>query len=226
MIAESMDDRILVVATKNRHKAGELAALTVHLGRTLSLAEWEERHGRALAEPVEDGDSFEANALIKARFYARATGRPALADDSGLSVAALGGAPGIWSARYGGPGLDDAGRCRLLLNNMDGRFDRRAFFTSVLALARPDGAALSWLGRVDGLITREPRGGQGFGYDPVFFFPPRNATLAQLSAEVKNAVSHRSRAARAFLDDGRRVEKFLDSRESKIADSLLNKSIS
>jgi XTP/dITP diphosphohydrolase len=171
-----MDGKVMVIATKNRHKAGELAALATGLAGAAGLADWEREHGVTLAEPPEDGETFIENALEKARHYARATGLPALADDSGLSVAALGGAPGVRSARYGGPGLDDAGRCRLLLQSLDGYRDRRAFFTSVLALARPDGAALCWTGRVDGLITREPRGAGGFGYDPIFYYPPAGQT--------------------------------------------------
>ncbi len=204
-----MNGKVILIATKNKHKAGELAALVADLAGAAPLADWERERGIVLAEPPENGETFADNALEKARHYARATGLPALADDSGLSVAALDGAPGVRSARYGGPDLDDPGRCRLLLEALDGRHDRRAFFTSVLALARPDGTALSWAGRVDGLITREPRGAGGFGYDPVFFHPPSGLTLAQLSPEAKNAVSHRARAARAFLDDGFRVARFL-----------------
>ncbi len=174
----------------------------------LSLADWEAGH-RVLPEPPEGADSFEANALAKAEYYARATNLPALADDSGLSVIALDGAPGVLSARYGGPGLDDGGRCRLLLEALAGVHDRRAFFTSVLALARPDGAALLWRGELHGLITREPRGSHGFGYDPIFFHPESGCALAQLTAEAKNRVSHRARAARAFQADAFRIEKFL-----------------
>lgn len=202
----------MILATKNRPKAAELAALLSAVADPdldlISLADWEERH-QALPEAEEGADSFAANALLKARHYARLTGRPALADDSGLSVAALRGRPGVLSARYGGPGLDDAGRCDFLLENMAGRFDRRAYFTSVLALARPDGRALCWPGEMPGLIAREKRGAQGFGYDPIFYYPPLRKTLAQIPAAEKNKISHRARAARAFLNDARRIRQFL-----------------
>ncbi|MDL2259666.1 RdgB/HAM1 family non-canonical purine NTP pyrophosphatase [Deltaproteobacteria bacterium OttesenSCG-928-K17] len=201
----------VLLATKNRHKAEELTALlgAVSNGiKALNLAEWEAAN-RSLPEPDEGADSFSGNAVLKARFYAGATGLVALADDSGLSVEALGGAPGVLSARYGGPGLDDQGRLELLLRNMEGLHDRRAFFTSVLALARPDGRALYWAGRADGLISREPRGANGFGYDPIFYYPPGRRTMAEMSAEEKNLISHRARAAALFLDDASRVRRFL-----------------
>lgn len=203
----------ILVATKNRAKAEELAALIGRAGlggqiRARSLADWELDH-RPLPEPREGADGFVENALIKARAYALASGRPSLADDSGLSVAALGGAPGVLSARYGGPGLDDAGRNRLLLAQLAEVHDRRAFFTSVLALARPDGRALFWAGRLPGLISREARGEQGFGYDPVFYRPESRRTLAQLTASEKNALSHRALAARAFWSDSFRIRRFL-----------------
>ncbi|MDR0882259.1 MAG: RdgB/HAM1 family non-canonical purine NTP pyrophosphatase [Candidatus Adiutrix sp.] len=201
----------LLIATKNRPKAEELAALAGAAGgllATLALTEWEAAHHR-LAEPEEGADSFEANARAKARFYARATGLPALADDSGLSVEALGGAPGVLSARYGGPELDDRGRSELILANLAGSEDRRAFFTSVLALARPDGRSLLWTGRLDGLIADEISGAGGFGYDPIFFHPESGCTLAQLTASQKNQISHRARSAQAFLADLSRIRDFL-----------------
>lgn len=203
----------ILIATKNRHKAEELAALIGRTGlgrpsRTLSLTDWESAH-RPLPEPREGADGFVENALIKARSYARASGLAALADDSGLSVAALDGAPGVLSARYGGPGLDDPARCRFLLANLADVHDRRAFFTSVLALARPDGEALFWTGHLNGLISREARGEHGFGYDPVFFLPALGRTLAQLTASEKNELSHRALASRVFLSDSGRIRRFL-----------------
>ena len=210
-----MDPQPVLLATKNPGKARELAALIAGLGfdpgpavPVLSLAEWESQRG-ALTEPEEGEDSFEANARLKARSYAAQSGHCVLADDSGLSVVALGGAPGVLSARYGGPGLDDGGRSALLLENMRDQTDRRAWFTSALALARPDGAALTWTGRLDGLIARRPAGQNGFGYDPVFYYPPSRRTLAQLSAEEKNRLSHRARAALAFQRDSHRIARFL-----------------
>jgi len=214
-----MAGRPVLLATKNPGKARELAALIAGLGfgpgpavPVVSLAEWEAQRG-LLTEPEEGENSFEANARLKARSYAAQSGHCVLADDSGLSVAGLGGAPGVLSARYGGPGLDDNGRNALLLENMRDQADRRAWFTSVLALARPDGAALTWVGRLDGLIARSPSGQNGFGYDPVFYYPPCRRTLAQLAAEEKNRLSHRARAAQAFQRDSRRIARFLAAAE-------------
>jgi XTP/dITP diphosphohydrolase len=148
-------------------------------------------------EPVEDGLTFETNARIKARFAARATGLPALADDSGLEVDALGGAPGLRSARYGGPGLDDAGRRALLLDALrDVPDDRRtARFRCVIAIVDPQGREWVVEGVAEGTITREPRGEGGFGYDPLFYYPPLGRPFAELDDTEKSDVSHRGRAA-------------------------------
>ena len=201
----------VLIATKNPHKAGELAALTAGLAGALALADWEARSGRALPEPEETGRTLAANALLKARAYAQATGLVALADDSGLAVPALGGAPGVYSARFGGPGLSDGERGRLILRLMRARRSRRAFFITVLALVRPDGRHLLWRGRLEGRLTRAPAGYNGFGYDPIF--RPRGSalTLAQMSPAQKNALSHRARAARAFLADETLVLAFLSA---------------
>lgn len=207
-----MSEPQILIATKNSHKAGELAALTAGLAGTLSLAAWEREKGQALAEPAENGRSFLENARIKARSYAAATGLTTVADDSGLTVPALGGAPGIHSARFGGPGLTDRQRCLLLLWKMKNRRDRRAFFTTVLVLARPDGAALYWRGRLDGFITANPRGGHGFGYDPIFRPAGLSLTLSQLAPSQKNSLSHRALAAQAFQADLEAVRNFMGLR--------------
>jgi len=206
----------ILIATKNPHKARELAALTANLAAALALAEWETRHGRSLSPPQENGRTLAANALLKARAYAAATGLVSLADDSGLAVPALGGAPGVYSARFGDRGLDDRGRCLALLRLLQGRRDRRAFFTTVLALARPDGGQLLWRGRLAGYLTRGLAGAHGFGYDPIF--RPRGSalTLAQMSPAQKNTLSHRARAARAFLADEARVRAFLQKKQIKL----------
>ncbi|MBU1740060.1 MAG: RdgB/HAM1 family non-canonical purine NTP pyrophosphatase, partial [Proteobacteria bacterium] len=153
-------------------------------------------------EVVEDGLTFTANAIKKARAFARAGGLPALADDSGLCVDALDGRPGVFSARYGGPDADDAARCRLLLAEMADVPEgwRQAAFVCVAALCRPDGECLSFEGRCEGEIAREPAGQNGFGYDPVFFVPGYNQTMAQLPLETKNRISHRGRAMAAMRD--------------------------
>ena len=185
----------LVLATLNRAKARELAAL-------LQGLPWEVVGLAALpgaALPEETGRTYRENALRKARHAAALTGARALADDSGLEVDALGGAPGVLSARYGGPGLDDAGRCALLLRALAGvpPARRTARFRCVIALADPDGRAEVVEGLVEGRITEAPRGAHGFGYDPVFFYPPRGRTFAELSLEEKARVDHRGRAVRA-----------------------------
>ncbi len=146
----------------------------------------------------ETGTTFEENARLKARAVCRETGMIALADDSGLEVAALSGAPGVYSARYGGEGLDDEGRWRLLLQNMEGKEDRRCRFVSVICAAFPDGREILTRGTCEGQLLHAPRGTGGFGYDPVFFLPDRGKSMAELGAEEKNQLSHRGAALRAF----------------------------
>jgi XTP/dITP diphosphohydrolase len=147
-------------------------------------------------EIVEDGASFLENALKKAKSAAEFTGEIALADDSGLEVAALGGAPGIYSSRYAGDGADDAQNIRRLLNDLRGvpPAEREATFRCVLVLYRPDGHYEAFDGRWVGRITEAPAGRGGFGYDPVFFLPDRGVTVAQLPSDVKNRISHRAKA--------------------------------
>lgn len=152
--------------------------------------------------PVEDGETFLENAAIKARYYSKLFGEIALADDSGLVVDALDGAPGVRSARYGGKGLDDEGRTRLLLKNMSevAQKDRSARFECAVVVCAPGmrGESLHALGTVEGTITHEPRGMNGFGYDPVFMPLGQSHTTAEMSAEGKDALSHRGRAIRAI----------------------------
>ena len=149
-------------------------------------------------EPAEDGATFEENARIKAASAAGFTGLPAIADDSGLCVDALNGAPGVYSARYGGEGLDDTGRYWLLLENMKGQMPRTAKFVSVITCCFPNGDVLTARGECPGTIAFAPQGEGGFGYDPVFFVPPLKKTFAQLTAEEKNAISHRGKALEVF----------------------------
>jgi XTP/dITP diphosphohydrolase len=149
-----------------------------------------------LPEIVEDGTSFLENALKKARTTAKLTGEIVLADDSGLEVAALSGAPGIYSSRYAGAGADDGQNNRKLLNDLRGvpTIKRGAAFRCVLVLCRPDGSYESFEGRWAGKITEEPAGEGGFGYDPVFFLPDQGVTVAELSPAVKNRIGHRAQA--------------------------------
>jgi XTP/dITP diphosphohydrolase len=150
-------------------------------------------------EVLEDGATFLANSQKKAREFAAAAKVPALADDSGLVVDALGGEPGVTSARYGGPGLDDAGRCRLVLEKMEGATNRSASFVCVLSLARPGEPVRDvFVGRCQGRIGREPRGSGGFGFDPIFVFPD-GRTMAELADDEKDSRSHRGAAVREML---------------------------
>ena len=149
-------------------------------------------------EVEETGATFAENAMLKAKAVCAASGLPAIADDSGLCVDALGGAPGVYSARYGGEGLDDAGRYRLLLSNLRGQPTRAAHFACAIACAFPNGDTLTAEGRCDGAIAYAPMGEGGFGYDPVFLVPEKAKTFGQVTAEEKSAISHRGRALQAF----------------------------
>lgn len=185
----------LVLATHNAHKVDELRRI---LGERLDGIELVGYDG---PEPVEDGATFEENALIKARVAAEHTGLPAIADDSGIAVDALGGAPGIHSARYAGT-RDDGDNLRLLLANLDGVADRRARFLCAAALVVPDaGAAFEHveLGVWPGTILQEPVGGGGFGYDPLFKPAGYSVSAAELHPDEKNAISHRGRAFAALM---------------------------
>jgi len=180
----------LVAATHNPGKARELAALLEGRFEVVTAAVL------GLAEPEETEQTFEGNALVKARAAARASGLVALADDSGLSVAALGGAPGIYSARWAGPGRD-FGRAMALVQQRLAESvsdDPAAWFTSALAVAWPDGPAVTVEGRVDGRLTFPPRGDNGFGYDPIFLPEGHERTFGEMNEAEKEALSHRARA--------------------------------
>ena len=185
--------RILVLATLNRGKARELVALLGDVPFALRML----ADSPGAVAPEESETTYRGNALLKARAAARLTGQWSLGDDSGLEVDALGGAPGLHSARYGGPGLDDAGRRALLLDALRDVPDDRltARFRCVIAIVDPAGREWVVEGVAEGTITREPRGEGGFGYDPLFYYPPLGHTFAELSDTEKSDVSHRSRAA-------------------------------
>jgi XTP/dITP diphosphohydrolase len=182
----------LLVATTNRHKVGELRELLGDTGVVLVSPD------AAQAPPVvvETGATYFANAELKAAAYARWSGLPALADDSGLEVDALGGKPGILSARYAGEVAGDAANIDKLLRNLRGvpQNRRSARFRCCIVVARPDGARLSAEGVCEGSILEQPHGAGGFGYDPVFYYPPAHCSFAELSSEQKNRVSHRAMA--------------------------------
>ncbi|MCJ7687696.1 MAG: XTP/dITP diphosphatase [Desulfobacteraceae bacterium] len=183
-------DRPLVLATKNRGKVSEFKGLFKGFDFEIkSLNDF----GR-IPPVIEDGETFEDNAVKKAQFTAKMLGLPAIADDSGLTVKALGGKPGVLSARYAGEDATDEANNIKLLSSMKGIEKREAAFICVLAIAVPQGPALIYGGTCEGLITQEMSGTQGFGYDPIFYYAPLNKTFAQMSAAEKNGVSHRGRA--------------------------------
>ena len=181
----------IVLASRNRHKIGELEALLRQYLPDVSLLSLDDVG--FVGDIVEDGDSFEANALIKAR-AAAGCGYVGLGDDSGLAVDALGGAPGIYSARYAGEHGDTEANNALLLRNMEGVADRRAAFVCTVACVFPDGREICVRGESAGQILHEYHGEGGFGYDPLFYVPEWGKTFAEMSADEKNAISHRGRA--------------------------------
>ena len=193
----------LLLGTRNAGKIAELRALL--RGLDLELLSPDDLPN-APAEPAEDAASYEGNAIAKAVAYARSTGLRAVADDSGLEVDALGGAPGIRSRRFFGDDATPEERNRMLLGLLDGVADRTARFVAVIALAEPDGRVETFDGEVRGEIAEAPRGEDGFGYDPVFVIAGDGRTMAEVPREEKNAISHRGLAAaklRAALASGR-----------------------
>ena len=190
----------VVLASHNQKKMVEMKAILSQMGvEVLSQAEV----GVDL-EPEETGTTFEENARIKAQAVMQATGLPAIADDSGLMVDALGGDPGVYSARYGGPGLDDTGRWQLLLKNMAGESNRACKFVSVICGAFPDGGEVMARGECPGILAQGPSGDGGFGYDPIFYLPQLGKTMAQLTPAEKNQISHRARALAGFQKEWER----------------------
>lgn len=188
----------LLLATRNVAKAKELAHLLAPTGiQVVSLAE-----AGITVEVEETASSFRDNAILKAVGYSRACDLPTLADDSGIEVTALGGAPGVHSARFGGDGLNDKNRNDLLMRQLGaaGSSDRSARYVCILALARRGELVMTFGGTVEGTIAEEPHGDGGFGYDPLFFYPPFGKTFGEVSAQDKDGVSHRGKAFRAFLE--------------------------
>ena len=187
----------VVLASKNPHKLVEISKITEKFGFDLVL---QSELGVDI-DVEETGTTFEENSFIKAEAVMKATGLPALADDSGIAVDALNGEPGVYSARYGfDESLDDRGRLNLLLKNMENVPDdkRQAQFVCVITMVTPDGKSIQARGEVHGMLTREPKGENGFGYDPIFYYPPLGMTTAELPSEVKNEISHRGNALRVF----------------------------
>lgn len=193
-----MSAKRILIATRNPGKVREFTAALEPEGFEVFGMDVLAGSG----EIEETGETFEANARLKAEGYSKRTDMLVLADDSGIEVDALDGAPGLQSARYGGPGLDDDGRCRLLLRELEGVPDERrgARFRCVLALARAGRTLTTFDGVIDGRINHGPEGENGFGYDPLFFHPPSGCTTAQLAPVDKQKVSHRGQAITALLN--------------------------
>lgn len=189
----------VVLASKNPHKLEEISQITRKFDMELVM----ESDLGVDVDVEETGTTFEENSFLKANAVMKATGLPALADDSGIAVDALNGEPGIYSARYGfDDTLDDWGRLQLLLKNTENVPDgqRQAQFVCVITMVTPEGRVIQARGEVHGELLREPKGVNGFGYDPIFYYPPLGKTTAELSPEEKNRVSHRANALRVFYE--------------------------
>jgi len=197
---------ILVIATHNHGKITEINSILKDFPIQIkNLKEF------GPIPPVEeDGETFDENAYKKASFTARVLGFPALADDSGLMIEALEGAPGVHSARYAGEGATDEQKCERILDQMQGKKNRRAVFQCVISIAMPTGPALTYEGQCKGLITEKPHGSNGFGYDPIFYFPSLKKTFAELPGEEKNRVSHRGNALKELKDEFKKVLIWID----------------
>ena len=187
----------VILASKNKHKLEEISKITEKFGFELIL---QSQLGVDI-DVEETGTTFEENSLIKAEAVMKATGMAAMADDSGICVDALNGEPGVYSARYGfDETLDDWGRLQLLLKNMEAVPDgkRQAKFVCVITMVTPEGETIQARGEIHGELLREPHGQNGFGYDPIFYYPPFGMTTAEMSSEDKNQVSHRANALKIF----------------------------
>ena len=189
----------VVLASKNKHKLVEISQITEKFGFELVL---QSELGVDI-DVEETGTTFEENSFLKAEAVMKATGLPALADDSGIAVDALNGEPGIYSARYGfDDSLDDWGRLLLLLKNTEHVPDgqRQAQFVCVITMVTPEGQTIQARGEIHGELTRKARGENGFGYDPIFYYPPMGITTAEMSSADKNKVSHRANALKVFYE--------------------------
>ncbi len=201
-----MAGHFLVIATKNKGKSAEIKEFL----RGFPIEIKDLNDFEPIPDVVEDGATFSENAYKKAAFTATALGLPALADDSGLEVDALGGVPGIHSARYSGPDANDARNNAKLLAELARNPNRKARFCCFISLALPSGLALTYQGHCEGLILDSPRGSMGFGYDPLFYFPPEGKTFAEMSLQEKSRVSHRGQALSELRKDFGNVLSWLD----------------
>lgn len=199
---------MIVLATRNAHKVREFREML--RGYSIELRSLDDFG--PIPEAVEDGETFDDNAYKKALHTAKILGLPAIADDSGLAVAALGGRPGVYSARYAGTDATDDDNCQKLLQEMAGETNRKASFHCVISIAVPSGPALTYEGSCDGVLLTEKRGSSGFGYDPLFYFEEFGKTFAELTMEEKNRVSHRGKALAEFREELPKVVKWLEQR--------------
>lgn len=198
--------QIIVLATTNRGKTKEFKELLKDFPIEIKdLGDF-----GPIPEIIEDGDTFDDNAYKKASFTAKVLGFPAMADDSGLCVEALDGAPGVYSARYAGEAATDAQNVAKLLDALKDEENRKAAFECVISIAVPTGAALTYENRCEGVLTREPVGENGFGYDPLFFFPELNKTFAQLSIAEKAEISHRGKALKEVSNEMDKIIEWLE----------------
>ncbi|MFH1075670.1 MAG: XTP/dITP diphosphatase [Pseudomonadota bacterium] len=210
-----MEKQFLVLATTNRGKTAEFCKLLQGFA-----VEIKDLHDfGSLPKVVEDGKTFEENAYKKASFYARILGIPVIADDSGLVVDALAGAPGVRSARYSGEFSTDSGNNARLLCEMKDNYNRKAAFECVLSIAVPTGLALTYEATCKGEIALEPRGENGFGYDPLFFYPPLNKTFGEMSIDEKTKVSHRGKAVTELISEFDKVFLWLKQKTKKIREN-------
>ena len=205
-------NNIIVLATTNQNKVKEFNQLVKGFPIEVKCL----KDYGPLPEAIEDGETFDDNAYKKALHYSRVLGVPALADDSGLVVDALDGAPGVYSARYSGENATDWDNCEKLLQEMEGKQERAARFKCVLSLATPGGAALTWEGSCEGTITEQRQGEAGFGYDPVFYSEEFAKTFAQVSMEEKSGVSHRGRAMQELAGEFKQVMQWINQRMDEL----------
>jgi len=203
-----MSKTVLVLATHNKGKRREFELLFKELSIEIKgLSEFQR-----IPEFEEEGSTFEEIAINKAKFVSRILGVPVLADDSGLVVEALNGAPGILSARYAGKSATDYQNSHKLIKEMRGKENRNAIFVCSIAISKPTGQVLTYTGSCSGIILHEPAGTNGFGYDPFFYYSPLGKTFAQLSVEEKSRVSHRGQAIRKLKDDFKKVLIWFEDR--------------
>ncbi len=203
---------VIVLATKNAGKVKEFQQLLKNFPVEIkNLNDF-----GPIPEVEEDGTTFDDNAYKKASFTAKVLGLPAIADDSGLVVEALDGAPGVRSARFAGENATDKENIEKLLHEMEGISNRKAAFECVISIAVPSGPALTYEGRCEGEITVKPEGDSGFGYDPIFYYPEYGKTFAEISGEEKNRVSHRGRALQEVAAEFDKVLAWLEARLNEV----------